>query len=63
MTTEESRDSGYEIIAASAVEVGLLKNGQGICTWWASEFGDELPGLDHPTIQHAIDICEGKLKS
>lgn len=58
MTAEEAKAKGYEIVPASAFEVGLLKNGRGMRTWWANDFDGKLPGLDHPLIQAAIDICE-----
>lgn len=50
--------NGYEIIKASAFEVGLTKNGKGVRTWWAKDFEGLLPSLDHPLIQEAIKINE-----
>jgi hypothetical protein len=60
MTESEARALGYEVVAASKFEVGLVKNGRGIRTWWNNEFDSfldgKLPGLDHPLIQRAINI-------
>ncbi len=49
---------GYEIIKASTFEVGLIKNGKGVRTWWANEFNGDLPPMEHPLIQEAIQITE-----
>lgn len=49
---------GYKVVAASFFEVGLVKDGRGIKTWWARDFGFKLPGLDHPLIQDAIRAQE-----
>jgi hypothetical protein len=54
----EIEDRGYRIIAASPFEVGLVKNGMGLRTWYATEFGGKLPRLDHPIIQAAIKAQE-----
>ncbi len=66
MTVEQAKELGYEVKLASPFEVGLIKNGKGIRTWWAIEFGApprppamrELPPLDHPKILQAIEINE-----
>lgn len=58
MSIEEAESKGYKVIAASPFEVGLVRNGQGIRTWWANEFDCKLPKLDHPEIQRAIQITE-----
>jgi len=58
MTIEEAEAKGYKVVAASMFEVGLLKNGQGMKTWWANDFGGKLPSLDHPIIQACIEVCE-----
>lgn len=62
MTAEDAKAKGYVIDWASPLgEVGLIKNGKGICTWFYSSFpdcGGKLPPLDHPKIQEAIEIIE-----
>lgn len=58
MTAAEAKALGYEVVAASNCEVGLMKNGKGIRTWWNSRFGNALPELDDPQIQKAIEINE-----
>lgn len=58
MNKLEAKEKGYEVIAASAFEVGLLQNGKGIRTWFCQDFDRKLPDLDHPLIQEAIDINE-----
>ncbi len=58
MTIEEAQKLGYEVIKASPFEVGLLKNGKGIRTWFCQDFDRKLPPLDHPLIQRAIQIVE-----
>lgn len=58
MTIEESEKLGYEIIAASPFEIGLVKNGKGIRTWFNQEFHGKLPMLDDAKIQKAIEISE-----
>jgi hypothetical protein len=58
MTPAQATAKGYKVVPASAIEVGLLKNDKGVCTWWARDFDGKLPGLDHPLIQKAIEICE-----
>jgi hypothetical protein len=35
-----------------------VKNGQGIQTWWANDFGCALPALAHPTILKAVETNE-----
>ena len=54
MTAQQATEAGFEVVAASAFEVGLVKRGRGVRTWWAKEFGGHLPGLEHPLIQQAI---------
>lgn len=58
MTAAEAKLAGYELVKASPYEVGLLKNGKGIRTWWARDFDCALPTLEHPLIQEAIRITE-----
>lgn len=59
MTIEEAEKLGYQVVMASPFEVGLVKNGQGIRTWFSQSFDMKLPTLDHPKIQQAIEINEG----
>lgn len=54
----EAERLGYKLVKASEFEVGLVKNGRGIRTWWAKEFGGKMPTLDHPLVQEAIRITE-----
>lgn len=58
MTPAKARQLGYRIIAASPFEVGLVLNGVGIRTWWARDFGGELPTLHDPKVMHAINLNE-----
>ena len=58
MTKEQATALGYSLIKASICEVGLIKNGKGIRTWWASDFNGKMPELDHPKIMEAIEITE-----
>lgn len=62
MTPTEAAAKGYVIDWASPLaEVGLIKNGKGIRTWWGIEICPgrfELPSFDHPLIQEAIEIAE-----
>lgn len=58
MTAKEAKALGYEVVAASNFEVGLVKNGRGIRTWFCQDFDRKLPSLDHPLIQEAIRITE-----
>lgn len=53
---------GYKVIAASAFEVGLVRNGQGVRTWFAQDFDGAMPTLEHPKIQEAIRATERMLK-
>jgi len=48
---------GYEIIRASASEVGLIKHGRGVKSWWNSTF-DGMPDLGHPKILEAVERYE-----
>ncbi len=59
MSEQEAKDLGYEVVKASAFEVGLTKNGKGIRTWWFNEFNGKIPSLTHPEIQKSIKINEG----
>src|SRR6185295_19657897 len=66
MTIKQAYRLGYRVIQASAVEIGLSRNGQGIRTWFISDFHatgklQSLPSLAHPKIQKAIRIT-GKFK-
>lgn len=56
----DAKRLGYEIMAASLFEVGLVKSGQGVRTWFCSDFDRRLPSLDHPTIQAAIRANEAQ---
>lgn len=58
MTKEEAQALGYKVIMASPFEVGLVKNGKGIRTWWCQDFDRQLPPLDHPLILETIAIQE-----
>lgn len=58
MTIEEAQKLGYEVIKASSFEVGLLKNGRGIRTWFCQDFDRKLPSLEHPEIQKTIQNHE-----
>lgn len=58
MTIDEAKALGYSVKPASPFEVGLIKNGKGIKTWWAKDFGGKMPKLDHSLIQEAIRINE-----
>lgn len=58
MTIAEAEKLGYEVIEASPFEVGLLKNGKGVRTWFCQDFDRKLPPLDHPKIQETIKIIE-----
>jgi hypothetical protein len=46
----------YKLVQASACEVGLLRDGQGLRTWFASEFDGVFPTIEHPIIKSAIEI-------
>ena len=61
MTAQEAKKLGYNVIAASAFEVGLVKNGRGIRTWFCRDFDGKLPPLNHPEIQRAIATTEEML--
>jgi hypothetical protein len=61
MTKEHAEQLGYKVIVASPFEIGLVKGEQGIRTWWVRDFNGELPPLNHPLIQKAIDITENAL--
>jgi hypothetical protein len=43
MTPAQATAKGYKVVPASAIEVGLLKNDKGVCTWWARDFDGKLP--------------------
>ena len=60
MTEDQARQLGYELAPASRYEIGLLKNGKGIRTWWASIDGlpATIPPMSHSAIQKAIEINE-----
>lgn len=58
MTREQAAALGYSVIKASPHEVGLLKNGKGIRTWFCQDFDRKLPALDHPIIVEAIRRVE-----
>jgi hypothetical protein len=58
MNKAEAEKLGYKLIAASPFEVGLLKNGKGIRTWWCRDFGYQIPPLDHPEILRTIQTNE-----
>ena len=58
MTADEARRLGYSLMEASPFEVGLLKNGRGLRTWWAQTFDCIMPTLDHPIVLEAIELNE-----
>ena len=58
MTKEEAEKLGYQVIAASVFEVGLVKNGIGVRSWFCQEFDRKLPPLDHPKILATIELNE-----
>lgn len=58
MGEDEARKLGYEVIAASPFEVGLVKNGKGMRTWWAHDFDGKMPTLAHPKILEAVEAWE-----
>jgi hypothetical protein len=58
MNRAEAKKLGYEVIKASPFEVGLMRNGKGIRTWFCQDFDRKLPGLDHPLIIEAINRVE-----
>jgi hypothetical protein len=62
MTKEEAERLGYQVVKASGFEVGLVKNDQGLCTWFCQDFDRVLPGLDHPKILEAIERYENHSK-
>jgi len=62
MTSSDAAKLGYRVVPASPFEVGLIKNGRGIRTWFARDFDGKLPPLDHPKIQQAIEINEALCK-
>jgi hypothetical protein len=49
---------GYSVEKATPFEVGLLKNGKGIRTWFCQDFDRKLPELDHPIILACIARVE-----
>lgn len=54
MTEKDVSDLGYKVVWAGPFEVGLVKNGRGIRTWWAKDFGGELPPLNHSLVLEAV---------
>ena len=62
MTVAEVKALGYSLIKASRFEVGLVKNGVGVRTWWASEFGGKMPPLDHSVVQESVRANERIVK-
>jgi hypothetical protein len=58
ITKEQAEALGYEVIAASDFEVGLVKGDIGLKTWFCQDFLRELPPLDHPKILEAIENHE-----
>ena len=61
--TIRARTQGYKVIKASPFEVGLVKNGVGIRTWWASDFDCKLPPLGHPVMMDCIKRSEARRDS
>lgn len=59
MTAAEATALGYELVEASAFELGLLKNGQGLRTWWKTDGQGRRLTLDHPLVMEAIGVQEG----
>jgi len=62
VTPEEAKALGYEVIKASAYEVGLVKGDRGVRSWWASDFDGKLPDLLHPTIMETVNRNEESAK-
>jgi hypothetical protein len=58
MTIQQAQDLGYALMKASPFEVGLIKSGRGVRTWWAREFAGRMPKLDHSLVQEAIRLNE-----
>lgn len=59
MTKEEAESKGYKIVQASSCEIGLIKQGKGVRTWFYSAFNPDEPiTIEHPLIQRAIEIQE-----
>jgi hypothetical protein len=51
---DEAAADGYVLTKASPFEVGLVRHGIGIRTWYARDFGGKMPKLDHALVQEAI---------
>lgn len=62
MTAAQAKAAGYRVVRASAIEVGLIHKDRGLRTWWAGEFKNKLPPLDHPKIMEAIEVHERMMK-
>lgn len=58
MTIDEIKALGYEVVRASDHEVGLIKNGVGLRTWFCQVFDHKLPPLDHPILVRYIQMLE-----
>jgi hypothetical protein len=58
MNAKQAEALGYSVVKASPFEVGLVKNGTGVRTWFCQDFDRKLPRLDHPLIQKAIKANE-----
>jgi hypothetical protein len=54
-----ARANGYRLIKASAFEVGLVKDGVGIRTWFASTFDGKMPPLSHPEVLKCMPEVTG----
>jgi hypothetical protein len=50
ITEQWCLDNGYQLIQASPFEVGLIKDGRGIRTWWASEFDGQMPDFKNEKV-------------
>lgn len=50
ITEQWCLDNGYQLIQASPFEVGLIKDGRGIRTWWASEFDGQMPDFTNEKV-------------
>lgn len=64
LIVEEAVKLGYSVFAASPFEWGLVKNNQGIRTWFKHSFepkwqGKQPPPLSHTMIIQSILVQEG----
>jgi hypothetical protein len=55
---DDATTKGYSLVIASPFEVGLLRNGEGMRTWYVFDFECQMPKLDHALVQEAIEASE-----